>query len=92
MNALAANFAALGDYLAAATMVVAINGWSVVAMSEQDTGLCLAYLNHPTLSDPRSGQPFRDSLEVRSYALSRGYLRWYRPGERDAAAVGTVRP
>lgn len=91
MNALAANFATLGAYLAAATMTATINGWSVVAMTEQDTGRCIGYLNHPTLSDPRSGQPFGDSQEVRAYALSRGYLRWYRPGERDAAAVGTVR-
>lgn len=76
MNALAANFAALGDYLAAATMAVTINGWSVVAMTEQDTGLCIGYLNHPTLSDPRSGKPFGDSQKVREYAFSRGYLRW----------------
>jgi hypothetical protein len=26
---------------------------------------------------------------VRAYALARGYLRWYRPGERDAISTTT---
>lgn len=42
---------------------------------------CVASLFHPTASDPLDGQPVTGWDEVRAYALARGYLRWYRPGE-----------
>lgn len=85
MIALAANFAAVGAHLAAATTLVTVGGWHVGTVTYGPGRRCVASLFHPTASDPLDGQPVTGWDEVRAYALSRGYLRWYRPGERDAA-------
>lgn len=82
MIALAANFAAVGAHLAAATTLVTVGGWHVGTVTYGPGRRCVASLRHPTTSDPLDGQPVTGWDEVRAYALARGYLRWYRPGER----------
>lgn len=80
-TALAANFAAVGAHLAAATTLVTVGGWHVGTVTYDPGRRCVASLFHPTASDPLDGQPVTGWDEVRAYALARGYLRWYRPGE-----------
>lgn len=85
MNPLAANFAAVGAHLAAATTLVTVGGWHVGSLTFHATGRCVASLRHPTVSDPLDGQEVASPEAVREHALARGYLRWYRSGEQDSA-------
>ncbi len=81
MNALAANFAAVGAHLAAATCVVTVGDWQVGCVTHHAAGRHVAMLRHPTASDPLDGRDVASPRVVRDHALARGYLRWYRPGE-----------